>query len=76
MDCNSQFELWKDQVRKLKSSMSSLSETEPRNVLQHFFLQAAQSELKSELEPVKNLLKEIQINPSFGYFFICHSKFR
>ena len=59
MDCNSQFELWKDQVRKLKSSMSSLSETEPRNVLQHFFLQAAQSELKSELEPVKNLLKEI-----------------
>jgi len=59
MDCNSQFELWKGQVQKLKSSMSSLSETEPKNVLQHFFLQAAETELKGELESVKNLMKKI-----------------
>ena len=59
MNCNSQFELWKDQVQKLKNSMTSLSETEPKNVLQHFFLQAAETELKSELEPVKDLMKEI-----------------
>lgn len=59
MDCESQFEIWIQQVEKLKASMTSLSQTEPKNVLQHFFLQASESELRHELETTKVMTKQI-----------------
>lgn len=59
MDCTKQFELWKQQVLKLRNSVTSLSETNPGNVLQHFFLQASQTELEKELETFKNIIKNL-----------------
>lgn len=59
MNCQEQFELWQQQVLKLKNSVTSLSETEPGNVLQHFFLQASQTELEKELETFKTLIKNL-----------------
>lgn len=59
MDCDGQHLMWLKQVERLKVSMGNLSQTEPCNVLQHFFLQAAESELSTELEDFKNLIKVI-----------------
>jgi hypothetical protein len=54
-----QHRLWVSQVEVLKESVSKLSETEPKNVLQHFFLQAAQSELLNESESVKTMSEQM-----------------
>jgi len=59
MNCNEQFQIWKDQVQKLKQSVSSLSQTEPKNVLEHFFLRAAGNELATELVVVKKMSKNM-----------------
>ena len=59
MNCQEQFQLWSSQILKLKVSVASLSETEPKNLLQHFFLQAAEKELSTELESVKSTCKQI-----------------
>ena len=63
MNCAAQYQLWLSQLQVLKQSVSELSETEPRNVLEHFFLQAAETELVNELEVVKKKTKKM----------ICHA---
>ena len=59
MNCKEQFLFWKEQVQKLKQSVDSLSQTEPKNVLQHFFLQAAETELARELVSIKNVARQL-----------------
>jgi len=59
MNCNEQFLVWKEQVQKLRQSVSSLSRTEPKNVLEHFFLQAAETELARELGSIKNVSRQL-----------------
>ena len=59
MNCNKQFLVWKEQVQKLRQSVSSLSQTEPKNVLEHFFLTAAGNELQNELAVVKKMSSDI-----------------
>ena len=59
MDYNNGHILWMDQVEKLRTSVSNLSMTEPKNVLQHFFLQALDKELSNEPERVQILAKSI-----------------
>lgn len=62
VDYLAQHVLWKTQVENLTISMSALSKTGPRNVLQHFFSQAVESELYNELDSTKTLIKGILIN--------------
>lgn len=59
MDYSAEHLLWTEQVEKLKTSVSNLSMTEPKNVLQHFFLQALDKELSNEPERVQVLAKSI-----------------
>jgi len=59
MDYRAEHLVWMEQVKKLKLSVSHLSLTEPRNVLQHFFLQALDNELSKEPERVQMLAKSI-----------------
>lgn len=59
MNCAAQHELWVSQLKVLKEECARLSETEPRNVLEHFFLQAAETELVNELEHVKKKTKKM-----------------
>jgi hypothetical protein len=59
MNCDEQFDVWKTQVTKLKSSLGSLVNTDPNNLIQHFFLQAIQQEFSKELESNKNTIKTI-----------------
>lgn len=57
MDCSVQHKVWVEQVDKLRTSVADLSETEPTNVLKHFFNQASESELSNELGTVKSMAK-------------------
>tara|TARA_B110000008_G_C16978802_1_gene567406 strand:- start:4069 stop:4725 length:657 start_codon:yes stop_codon:yes gene_type:complete len=50
---------WVCQVEKLKETLKSLKSTDPKNLLQHFFLQAIQHEFASELEKHKNTIKDL-----------------
>jgi len=59
MNCGEAHEMWKGQVEKLKSSLNTLTNTAPKNVLQHFFLQALQTEFSHALETTKTDLKNI-----------------
>lgn len=59
MNCSEEHEMWKGQVEKLKSSLNTLTNTDPKNLLQHFFLQALQTEFSHELETTKTNLKNI-----------------
>ena len=59
MNWSEQHAMWMEQVQKLKTSMSSLTNTDPKNLLQHFFLQAIQHEFARELESHKNTIKDI-----------------
>lgn len=59
MNCNDQFLIWTGQVQKLRESVSSLSQTQPKNVLEHFFLSAAGKELASELAVVNQMSKNM-----------------
>ena len=59
MDYSEGHLLWKQQVEKLKISVSRLVLTEPKNVLQHFFLQALGTELSKESERVQQQAKSI-----------------
>lgn len=59
MDCAAQHKIWVTQLKVLKESVSELSETKPKNVLQHFFLQAAKNELATDSEYVKTMSKRM-----------------
>jgi len=59
MDYSAEHLLWTEQVEKLRNSVSNLSMTEPKNVLQHFFLQALDKELSNSPERVQVLAKSI-----------------
>lgn len=59
MNCRDEHDTWMDQVLKLKNSLSILTCTEPKNILQHFFLQALELEFPRELEVNKTLNEKI-----------------
>jgi hypothetical protein len=59
MNYSAEHLLWTEQVEKLRNSVSNLSMTEPKNVLQHFFLQALDKELSNSPERVQVLAKSI-----------------
>lgn len=62
MDCKKEHERWLSQVEKLKASRSELTNTDPQNLLQHFFLQAIQTEFSTELETHKATIKALICN--------------
>ena len=51
--------VWRLQVQKLKDGLTTLTNTDPQNLLQHFFLQAVQNEFARELESYKTTIKTI-----------------
>lgn len=57
--CNDGHCLWTDQVKKLKESLSTLNNTDPCNLLEHFFTQAINSEFASESSDFIDILKTI-----------------
>lgn len=59
MNYNEAHGLWLVQVQKLKTSLGTLTNTDPKNIIQHFFLQALQNEFSHELESNKRILKNI-----------------
>lgn len=59
MDCGKEHQRWLSQVEKLKASMSELTNTDPKNLLQHFFLQAIETEFSTELETHKATIKAL-----------------
>ena len=59
MNCDAQHQIWMDQVEKLRASLDTLVNTDPRNIIQHFFLQALHSEFAHELETNKSIIKNI-----------------
>ena len=59
MDCEVQHKVWLQQLQVLRHSTELLSETEPKNILQHFFLQASERELSTELDSVKQMSKTL-----------------
>lgn len=59
MNIEEQHLIWKDQVGKLKESLNELTSTDPKNIIQHFFLQALQTEFSRELESNKKLIENI-----------------
>ena len=59
MNCRDEHNTWMDQVLKLKNSLSTLTCTDPKNILQHFFLQALEQEFPRELEANKNLNERV-----------------
>lgn len=63
MEWREQHGIWRDQVAKLKASLAELTSTDPKNLLQHFFLQATQQEFVRELDSFKTNVKTI----------ICHA---
>lgn len=63
MEWRQQHTVWRDQVAKLKSSLAQLTSTDPKNLLQHFFLQATQQEFVRELDSFNSTVKTL----------ICHA---
>lgn len=59
MNCREQHAIWVEQVDKLRTSLEQLANTDPRNIIQHFFLQALQTEFANELETNKGMIKDI-----------------
>ena len=59
MDWREQYNFWVQQVDKPRASMESLTHTDPKNIIQHFFLQAIQHEFSRELESHKTTIKTI-----------------
>ncbi len=59
MDWRNQHSLWLNQIQKLKEQMHSLTSTDPKNLIQHFFIQALESEFANELETQKTIIKKI-----------------
>lgn len=59
MDWRKQYDFWVQQVEKLRASMESLTHTDPKNIIQHFFLSAIQQEFSRELESQKTTIKTI-----------------
>lgn len=62
MDCEKEHQRWLSQVEKLKASINELTNTDPQNLLQHFFLQAIQTEFSTELETHKTAIKTLLCN--------------
>lgn len=62
MDCEKEHQRWLSQVEKLKASINELTNTDPQNLLQHFFLQAIQTEFSTELETHKTAIKTLICN--------------
>lgn len=62
MDCEKEHQRWLSQVEKLKASMNQLTSTDPKNLLQHFFLQAIATEFSTELETHKATIKSLICN--------------
>lgn len=62
MDCEKEHQRWLSQVEKLKGSMGKLTDTDPKNLLQHFFLQVIQIEFSNELETHKSTIKTLICN--------------
>jgi hypothetical protein len=62
MDCNKEHQRWLSQVEKLKGSMGELTNTDPKNLLQHFFLQVIEIEFSSVLETHKIAIKTLICN--------------
>lgn len=59
MDCEQQFMVWSHQVAVLSKALEQLSETSPKNLLKHFFLQVVENEFRCELESTKSMIKNI-----------------
>ena len=59
MDWRSQHSVWVNQIQKLKQQMQSLTNTDPKNLIQHFFIQALEHEFSNELESQKTIIKNI-----------------
>lgn len=59
MNCEEEYRVWETQVFKLQRSLGTLVNTDPNNLIQHFFLQAIQQEFSTELESNKNTIKAI-----------------
>lgn len=62
MNCEKEHQRWLSQVQKLKASMNELTNTDPKNLLQHFFLQAIATEFSTELETHKTTIKTLICN--------------
>ena len=48
MDWRGQHSVWVNQIQKLKQQMQSLTNTDPKNLIQHFFIQALEHEFSNE----------------------------
>ena len=57
MEWEKEHETWKIQIHKLIESKNQLRETEPLNILVHFFSQVVEAEFKMELDANKSNLK-------------------
>lgn len=59
MACSKGHALWLDQISKLRASVQSLLDTNPNNIIQHFFTQAMETEFKSESNQFRRTLKQL-----------------
>lgn len=59
MECSKGHELWLEQIHRLRTSMGTLSDTDPNNIVEHFFTQAMETEFSSESIQFRRNLKKI-----------------
>tara|TARA_B110000091_G_scaffold3186_1_gene3160 strand:+ start:6524 stop:7180 length:657 start_codon:yes stop_codon:yes gene_type:complete len=59
MACSKGHVLWLHQINKLRASLQSLPDTNPNNIIQHFFTQAMETEFKSESVQFRRTLKQL-----------------
>lgn len=57
--CENGHSIWIEQVNKLKESLNTLNNTDPCNIIEHFFTQAINTEFASESSEFKNVLKQL-----------------
>jgi hypothetical protein len=58
-ECESGHRLWIEQVQRLQESLTTLHNTDPCNIIEHFFTQAINTEFASESAEFQNTLKKL-----------------
>lgn len=59
MACSKGHTLWLHQINQLRASLQSLPDTNPNNIIQHFFTKAMETEFKSESNQFRRTLKQL-----------------
>jgi hypothetical protein len=53
--------LWREQLQKLHSSIRNLSDTNPANIMEHFFTQALETEFANKTNDFRSVIKKMMI---------------